>query len=103
METNEILDTSVAMDCGEGTITVFTLIEYPPAADKFFDIIFPETMDYVKALEIANGLRAKGTPLGAIDILIAAMCLNRSARLITKDNGFKFIQGVSPDFSLEVR
>ncbi len=101
METNEILDTSVAIERGEGTITIFTVIEYPPAVDKFFDIIFPETIDYVKAIEIANMLRVKGMLVGAVDIMIAAMCINRSAKITTKDADFDKIQKACPELDVE--
>ena len=35
MEKKEILDTSIAIECKEGTISVFTVIEHPPSIDKF--------------------------------------------------------------------
>ena len=98
METSEILDTSVAIERREGTITVLTLFEHPPCNKKSFDIIFPEIQDYAKALDIATLLREKGTPLGAIDIILAAMCLNRTMKLITKDKDFKVIQSRVPEF-----
>jgi len=100
VETNEILDTSVALDAKEGIITIFTLIEHPPCAEKFFDILFPETKDYVIALEIAKKLRQQGTPVGAIDMLIAAMALNRSLAVRTCDGNFKNIQVVMPELGL---
>jgi|SRR3989344_3299989 len=101
METKEILDTSVALDCSEGIITIFSLIEYPPCGERYFDIIFPNTKDYVEAVEIARKLRRKGTLVGAIDILIAAMAVNRSAPLRTKDSDFKQIQAVVQELQLK--
>ena len=101
METNEILDTSIALDCMEGIITIFTLIEHPPCGDKFFEILFPETKDYVIAVEIARKLRKKGTPVGAIDMLIAAMAVNRSLAVRTSDGDFKHIQAVMPELTLK--
>lgn len=100
METDEIFDTSVALDAEEGIITVFTLIEHPPCAEKFFNILFPETKDCVMALEIAQKLRQRGTPVGAVDMLIAAMAINRSLAVRTSDGDFKKIQVVMPELGL---
>ncbi len=102
MEEKEILDTSVIFSKGEGTVTIFTLIEHPPSARKGLNVIFPDTADYVKALEISNKLREKGKPVGSIDIIIAGMCLNRSAKLLSKDNDFKIIHGIFPEFKLQL-
>jgi predicted nucleic acid-binding protein len=102
METNEILDTSIAIERKNGTVTIFTAVEHPPVARKDFTILFPEALDYVKAVEIANKLREVGKPIGAIDILIAAMCLNRSSLLITKDADFKIIQDIHGEFRLKI-
>ena len=102
METQEILDTSIAIERPEGTITLFTAIEYPPSLKKSFDVIIPEIEDYIKAIEIADKLRSIGKPIGAIDIIIAAMCLNRSLKLITKDGDFKSVKSVFPELVLEV-
>ncbi|MBI4163563.1 MAG: PIN domain-containing protein [Candidatus Aenigmarchaeota archaeon] len=102
MEENQILDTSVAIEKEEGTITLFTVIEYPPSTTKLFQIIIPEGLDYLKAVEVATKLRAIGKPIGAIDIIIAAMCLNRSAKLVTKDSDFKYVKEAYPEFNFEL-
>ena len=103
MEKKEILDTSIAIECKEGTISVFTVIEHPPSIDKF-EILFPEDVDYIKAIEISEKLRKKGTPIGAVNIMIAAMLINRGARLIAKDKDFEYIKEIYSefDFRLEI-
>src|SRR3972149_1770536 len=93
-ETLVILDTSVAINSKAGTIAVFSVIEHPPCENRDFDVLFPELSDYARAIEIASKLRSNGTPIGAIDILIAAMCINRSATLLTKDRDFAFVKNV---------
>lgn len=90
------------MTRSSGLITVFNVIEYPPCGNRSFEIVYPESMDYIRAIMIADKLRKAGTPLGAIDILIAAMGINRSLTLITKDKGFQAIKAVTPEFSLTV-
>ena len=101
MEKKEILDTSVAIESNEGLISLFTVIEHPPSIDKF-EILFPDNVDYIKAIEISNKLREKGKPIGAIDILIAAMCLNRNAKLITKDKDFAIVKAFFPEFEFKL-
>jgi len=54
----------------------------------------------MSALEIAKKLRQQGTPVGAIDMLIAAMALNRSLAVRTCDGNFKNIQVVMPELGL---
>lgn len=100
MGTDQLFDTSVAMGRSDGLITVFTVVEFPPAAKRPFEIVYPETMDYVKAIVIADSLRKIGRPAGAIDTIIAAICVNRSLELVTKDTGFKSIKEVVPELSL---
>lgn len=41
--------------------------------------------------------------IGAIDMIVASMCINRSAKLVTKDADFKQIKFVEPEFKLEIR
>ncbi|MAF35129.1 hypothetical protein CMO91_04760 [Candidatus Woesearchaeota archaeon] len=100
MEANEILDTSVAVERKKGTVTVFTLIEYPNASKKDFDVIIPDMDDYTKSIEIANTLRELGTPVGAIDILIASMCLNKGKSLLAKDKDFIRISKAVPELDV---
>ncbi len=101
METQEILDTSVAIERSSGNITIFTALEYPSALSKKFTIIFPDVLDYTQAIQLAQLLKLKGTPVGAVDMMIAAICLNKKWRLLTKDKDFKDIAAVAPE--LEVK
>lgn len=102
METRELLDTNVIFTRSSGLITIFSVIEYPPSSKRDFDILFPDSMDYATALRIAEQLRKVGKPLGAVDILIAAMCINRSLTLVTKDNDFLAVHKVIPEFRVTV-
>ena len=102
MEANEILDTNVVFYRKEGMITIFTVIEFPPCTERNFDILFPTNQDYAKAIEIATKLREAGSTIGGIDVIIAAMCLNRSRRLVTKDKDFLAVKDVFPEFSVRI-
>lgn len=81
---------------------MFSAIEYPPAADNC-EILYPDLMDYELALHLATKLRAIGRSIEAIDILNAAMCLNRDCELITKDRDYEHIKMIRSDFRLKLR
>ena len=43
-----------------------------------------------------------GKPIPAIDVLMAAVCLNRKLTLVTRDRHFKYVKSVRNELSLEV-
>lgn len=85
-----------------GFTTVFSIIEFPPAS-KYCDILKPNNNDYKKSLDIAWRLRKIGKPIGAIDMIIASMCINRNLQLLTKDRDFEVIKQLEPKFKLKVK
>ncbi len=102
MEEIEIIDASLLIEKKSGFTTIFSIIEYPPAV-KDCNILFPDEDDYKKALDISWKLREVGKPVGAIDILIASMCINRTIKIVTKDRDFESIKFVEPKFKLEIK
>jgi len=66
------------------------------------EVLYPDANDYVKAIELSKKLYQIGKQIGAIDILIASMCINRGLKLKTKDNDFNAIKEVFPNFDLQV-
>ena len=101
MEKSEVLDASVLIEGASGLTTVFGIIEHPPAIRRCL-VLFPDKNDFDRALEIARKLRAKGTPIGATDIVIASMCLNRNVRLVTKDSHFRYVKEVEKTLDLKI-
>jgi len=102
MEESEILDASLLIEKELGLTTVFGIIEYPPAIDHC-EVLFPTDDELLKAIDIASKLREAGKAIGAIDIIVASMCINRNAKLVTKDGDFKHIKSIEPEFRLEIR
>src|SRR3989338_1027347 len=51
--------------------------------------IWRMSQDYAKAIEISQSLLQQGTPVGAGDMLFAAMAMNRKAALLTKGRDFR--------------
>ena len=101
-KTTQVLDTNLLIEGEKGATTIFSIIEYPPAAD-FCEAIIPDSKDYETAFQIALKLRKIGRPLRAVDILIASTCINRGLELLTKDSDFENVKKVEPDFKLVLR
>ncbi len=101
MEENKVLDTSLLIAGGSGVTTIFNIIEYPPAYEKC-NVIWPRREDYVRALAVASKLRKADTPVGAIDIIIASICMNRALILVTKDEDFRVVREIEPSLKLEL-
>jgi hypothetical protein len=100
MEENKVLDTSVLIAGNNGITTIFNIIEYPSASEKC-SVIWPKREDYAKALAIAAKLRKAGRPVGAVDIIIASICINRGLVLVSRDEDFNVIREVDPALKLE--
>ena len=84
-----------------GLTTIFNVIEYPPAS-KGSRVLFPKREDFLKSIEIMVKLREIGKPVPAIDVLIAAICIRRDLKLLTKDKHFLYIKEVEPEFRVEM-
>jgi len=101
MEQGQIIDTSLLIDGELGLTTIFNVIEYPPASE-FCDFLFPNDEDYKKALDLGWKLRKIGKPIGCIDIINAAICINRNLKFITRDKDYEKILLVEPGFKLKL-
>jgi hypothetical protein len=87
----------------KGFTTIFNIIEFPKALDlKELAVIYPTIDDYDESLKISAALLRKGSPLPAVDILIASVCIRRNLTLCTMDNHFTNIKSVRNTFKLEL-
>ena len=102
MAENEILDTNLLIRGELGDSTIFSAIEYPKVIDADVKLLVPARKDYLLAIEIAADLYRAGTPLPALDIIIAAMCINRHRVLRTRDSHYKAIADVRPELELRL-
>ncbi len=86
----------------KGSTTILNLIEFPKAVSlKDLDIIIPGKEDYDKGFEFSILLLKEGTPIPAIDVIVAAVAVNRGLVLHTKDKHFEWVQKISD--KLQVR
>ncbi|ALM76144.1 type II toxin-antitoxin system VapC family toxin [Thermococcus barophilus] len=109
METpKKLYDTNILIEARKskkplyGYTTILNLIEYPKAA--LFELIFlyPSKEDYKLAVKMSKELIKKGNPIPAVDILIAAMALNRNFTMVTKDKHFLLIKDLYPQLKVEI-
>lgn len=77
-------------------------MEYPKCLEYSTDVIYPDANDYAIAIELSRKLYQIGKQVGAIDILIASMCINRGLKLKTKDKDFNSIVQVEKSFQVEI-
>ena len=86
-----------------GFTTILNIIEFPKALDlKELAVIYPTLDDYDESLKISAALLRKGTPLPAVDIVIAAICIRRNLTLRTIDRHFTNIKSARNTFKLEL-
>jgi tRNA(fMet)-specific endonuclease VapC len=105
-----VYDTNTLIDCLKkgkldltGFTTIFNVVEFPKALEfEQLTLIYPSVEDYEESLAISLALLQKGSPMPAIDILVAAMCIRRNLTLATKDKHFTAIKSVKADFKLEL-
>ena len=87
----------------EGYTTILNIVEFPKALTlKGLTVLYPEPSDYKLAIIIVKELLKRGTPVPAIDVVIAAVAVNRDLRLITLDEHFRIIKEVEPRLKLEI-
>ena len=86
----------------KGFTTILNIIEFPKALDLTeLAVIYPTLDDYDESLKISAALLRRGTPLPAVDILIASICIRRNLPFCTADKHFTNIKSVRNDFQLK--
>lgn len=99
-----VIDTSVIVylvknrDPIYANVSIFSVIEYPAILQYDWfrgEVLHPLKGDLDTALELRKKLMHMGRMKGTVDLIIAAMCINRNDRLITSDSDFQDIAVVS--------
>jgi len=79
------------------------VVEYPKILHiRKLRVIYPEAKDYELAAIISKDLYKACKPIPAIDIVIAAVAINRGLILATKNRHFEYIKEVRRDLLLEI-
>ncbi len=84
-----------------GYVSILTVVEYPPVVRYARTILYPEKRDYALAVKWQVELRKRGSPIPAVDLVIAAQAYNRSLALVTLDRHFQVLRDtVAPGLRL---
>jgi len=87
----------------QGSTTILNIVEFPKALEFRLRVLYPSRADYSLSLEMSVELLEKGRPMPAVDMVIAAMAVNRELKFITMDSHFQRLREVYENFNLEVR
>ncbi len=103
MEESSIIDTSLLIEGKTGLTTAFNAVEYPKALEREgIEVLWPVRDDFLAAIAIMVDLLHVGKPVPAIDVLIAATCLQRGLTLSTKDQHFEIIKSLRPQLKVNM-
>lgn len=87
----------------DGFTTILNLIEFPKAVTlKGLDIIVPGKEDYDKGFEMSILLLKAGTPIPAVDIVLAAVVVNRGLVIHTRDRHFEYVRKIDRKFQVRI-
>jgi len=85
-----------------GYTTILNVVEFPKLLERKLTVIYPSKSDYNLATKLSKDLLIIGKPIPAIDIIVAAVALNRNTKLVTTDNHFVAIQEIRADFKFVI-
>jgi len=87
----------------KGYTTIFNVLEFLKTLEiAGLRVLYPVQRDYDEAVRISAKLLNIGKPIPAVDILIAAICVNRKLSLNTKDEHFLNVKSVNEEFRLNL-
>jgi len=67
-------------------------VEFPRALELGLTVITPSLEDYLLAVRISQAMVKRGTPVPAVDAVVAAVAMNRELTLVTRDKHFEWIK-----------
>jgi len=85
-----------------GYTTILNVVEFPKLLELKLTVIYPSKSDYNLAIKLSKDLLKIGKPIPAIDIIVAAVALNRNMKLVTTDNHFAVIQEIKSDLEFVI-
>ena len=81
-----------------GYTAIFNIVEFLKILDFKLAVLYPSKSDYNLAIKLSKDVLRIEKPLPTIDIIVAAMTLNRNMKLVTSDKHFAVIQEIRQDF-----
>ncbi len=91
-DTNVLIDALKSGEKLKGYTTVLNIVEFPKGLELGLTVITPTLEDYLLAIKISQAMVKRGTPVPAVDAIVAAVAINRDLRLFTKDRHFEWVR-----------
>ena len=91
-DTNVLIEAVKSGEKLNGYTTVLNIVEFPKGLELGLTVITPTLEDYLLAIKISQAMVKRGTPIPAVDAVVAAVAINRSLKLVTKDRHFEWIK-----------
>ena len=91
-DTNVLIEAVKSGKKLNGYTTVLNIVEFPRGLELGLTVITPTLEDYLLAIKISQAMVKKGTPIPAVDAIVAAVAINRELTLFTKDRHFEWVR-----------
>jgi len=92
LHTNVLIDTLKSRRKLEGYTTILNVVEFPKALELGLTVITSSLEDYLLAVRISQAMVKRGTPVPAVDAIVATVVINRELTLVTRDKHFEWIK-----------
>ena len=100
-DTNVLIEAVKSGKSLKGYTTVLNVVKFPRALELGLTVITPSLEDYLLAIKISQAMVRKGTPIPAVDAVVAAVAINRELVLVTRDKHFEWIKEEFEGLKLE--
>ena len=91
-DTNVLIEVVKSGKKLNGYTTVLNIVEFPRGLELGLTVITPTLEDYLLAIKISQAMVKKGTPIPAVDAIVAAVAINRELTLFTEDRHFEWVR-----------
>lgn len=91
-DTNVLIEAVKSGKKLNGYTTVLNIVEFPRGLELGLTVITPTLEDYLLAIKISQAMVKKGTPIPAVDAIVAAVAINRELTLFTEDRHFEWVR-----------
>lgn len=91
-DTNVLIEAVKSRKKLEGYTTVLNVVEFPRALELGLTVITPSLEDYLLAIKISQTMVRRGTPVPAVNAVVASVAINRELTLVTRDKHFEWIK-----------
>lgn len=103
-DSSELIEIYRTTGEAEGYTSVLNLIEFPKGIElSDLNVVYPAREDYDQALVWSAKLLERGSPVPALDVVLAAMSVRLGVRLVTRDRHFAVIKSVARELKLQVK